>query len=115
MMEFTFSKQLNYLVHVVDNEYVAHCLDMDLIGTGETEDEAIAELNATVRAQVLFAIKSNVFDILGLSQKAPKRYWDLFSEASKAGTRLRTLEINPAMAPVTVQECNLTYCLAVAA
>lgn len=114
-MDFTFSTQLHYLIHSVDGECVAHCLDMDLVGSGENEEQAIAQLNTAVRALVYFAIKSKVFDILTLCKSAPSRYWEMFQEARQRGIRTRTLEISPEIAPVTVSECHFTYVLAVAA
>jgi hypothetical protein len=115
-MDFTFSKQLNYLVHHAEGEYVAHCLDMDLVGTGQDQDEAIAELNTAVRALVYFALKTETFDILSLCKEAPTRYWDMFDEAKKtSGTITRELEVSPELAPVTVKQCHFTYCFAVAA
>lgn len=115
-MEFTFSKQLHYLIHTADGEQVAHCLDMDLVGSGETDEDAIAELNCAVRAFVFFAVKAQTSDIEGLSKRAPERYWEMFEQAKRTnGTETRTLELSPEIAPVTVQQCNLTYCLAYAA
>src|SRR5439155_11331231 len=102
--------------HRVDGEHVAHCLDMDLVGTGNSEEEAIAELNTAVRAFVFYAIKREVLDIVSLCKRAPNEYWDMFDEAKRtSGTRTRTLDVNPEIAPVTVKECHFTYCLAVAA
>jgi len=117
IVDFTFSTQLHYLIHSVDGEYVAHCLDMDLVGTGDSIDESVDELNAAVRSMVFFAIKSQVFDILSLSKSAPERYWDLFEKAKKeSGVQTHTLEVSPEIEPVTVRECRqFTYCLAVAA
>ncbi len=112
-MDFTFTSQLHYLIHYVDGDYVAHCLDMDLVGTGETKDDAVCALNTAVRALVYFALKSREFEML--STKAPERYWDLFSEASKSGTQIHTLEISPELSPVQVNQCHFTYCLAMAA
>ena len=115
-MEFTFSKQLHYLIHTADGEQVAHCLDMDLVGSGKTDEEAIAELNCAVRALVFFAVKTQASDIEGLSKRAPESYWGMFEEAKRRnGFETRKLALSPEIAPVTVQQCNLTYCLAYAA
>jgi hypothetical protein len=116
-MDFTFSTQLHYLIHFVDEEYVAHCLDMDLVGTGDSIDDAIDELNSTVRSIVYFAVKSEVFDILSLTKSAPERYWELFEGAKKkTGVQTRTLDVGSDLEPVTVKQCrHFTYCLAVAA
>jgi hypothetical protein len=115
-MDFEFSTQLNYLIHHVDGDYVAHCLDMDLVGTGDTTDEAIEELNTAVRALVYFALKTDTFDILSLCNRAPKDYWGMFDEAKRtSGATVCTLEVSPELAPVTVKQCHFTYCYAVAA
>jgi hypothetical protein len=79
-MDFTFTNQLHYLIHTVDDEVVAHCLDMDLVGTGDTTDEAIEELNTAVCSLVLMAMKTSTFDIQSLCEEAPVRYWQLFEK-----------------------------------
>jgi len=116
-MEFTFTTQLHYLIHSVDGEYVAHCLDMDLVGTGDTIEDSIDELNAAVRSMVFFAVKVKAFDILSLSKAAPERYWEVFESAKKMnGVETRTLDVGPEVEPVAVTECRkYTYSLAVAA
>ncbi len=114
-MEFTFTKQLHYLIHEADNEQVAHCLDLDLVGSGKDDAEAIAELNSAVRALVFFAVKTQTFDIDGICKRAPEKYWEMFEEAKNtSGVKTHTLEVSPEVAPVTVKECNFTYCLAYA-
>jgi len=115
-MDFTFTNQLHYLIHNVDGEDVAHCLDLDLVGSGATADEAINELNTAVCALVFFAVKTKTYDVLSLCKSAPVRYWDLFEEAKNtSGTEVRTLEVSPELAPIAVNQCHFTYCLAVAA
>ena len=115
-MDFTFTTELHYLIHHVDGEYVAHCLDMDLVGSGNTTEDAIDELNTAVRSLVFFAIKTQTFDVLSLSKRAPENYWELFETAREAsGTEVRTLEVSAEIAPVAVKQCHFTYCLAVAA
>ena len=115
-MEFTFSKQLHYLIHTSDGEQVAHCLDMDLVGSGATNEEAIAELNSAVRALVFFAVKTKTFDIESICKRAPQDYWAMFEEAKHStGVETCTLDVSPEIAPVTVQQCHFTYCLAYAA
>ena len=89
---------------------------MDLVGSGATQDAAIAQLNTAVRGLVYYAIKNKAFDIIALCKEAPNGYWEMFEEAKKQhGSRTTTLEISPEVAPVTVSECHFTYELAVAA
>lgn len=115
-MDFTFTTQLHYLVHQADGEYVAHCLDLDFVGTGKNLDDAVNELNNAVRALVYFCIKSGVPDVSHHCQAAPDEYWERFRLALDGSSPIiKTVEVAPEIAPVTVMECHFTYCMAVAA
>ena len=115
-MDFTFTTQLHYLIHIVDGEYVAHCLDMDLVGVGDSQEDAVCALNTAVQTFVYFAIKTQSINALNNCKPAPTRYWDLFETAKeKSGVVTHTLEVSPELSPVEVTQCHLTYCLAVAA
>jgi hypothetical protein len=114
-MEFTFSKQLHSLIHSADGEQVAHCLDMDLVGSGATNEAAIAELNSAVRALVFFAVKTKTFDIEGICKRAQNAIGRCSRTQStlvrrnayarrEPGNRLRH----------SLQHCHFTYCLAYA-
>jgi hypothetical protein len=111
-MEFTFETELHYLVHEADGDKVAHCLDLDLVGVGQTNDEAIDALNSAVVGMILFVLKTESFS--ALPAKAPKEYWEMFEVASQAGITKSTLEI-PEGKSMTVNECHYRYCVAVAA
>ena len=104
-MDFTFKTQLHYLIHVVGGDYVAHCLDADLVGTGKSRKEAIEELNVAVRMLALYAISSNVFDNTSLCKQAPERYWQQFEQAKLAsGTEEHALDVCPELPSVNVQQ-----------
>ena len=115
-MDFTFTNQLHYLIHFVDGEYVAHCLDMDLVGTGKNKSDAIEELNTAVRAVVFLALKTENAANQLFWKKAPKRYYSMFEKAkAQSGTETRTLKVDAKLSPVLVNQCHLMYCMAVAA
>jgi len=111
-MELTIGDQLNYLVHEVDGDKVAHCLDFDLVGIGKTNEDAIDALNTLVVSTILFALKSE--SVGAIVHAAPRRYWEMFEEASKSGTNSSTLDI-PNTKTFAVSECHYTYRWAVAA
>jgi hypothetical protein len=102
--QFKFKTQLHYLIHVVDGEYVAHCLDADLVGTGKTRDEAIEEVNIAVRALAAFAIAARVFDIMSLCKPAPERYWEKFELAKQSGVQEVILNVCQELDPVLVKQ-----------
>ena len=115
-MDFTFTSQLHYLVHQVDGEFVAHCLDLDLVGTGSSVEEAVEQLNDSVRIVVYFCMKSGQTDVSSRCQRAPQKYWDMFSQAlDERNPIIKTVDIASELAPVNVMECHFTYCLAIAA
>jgi hypothetical protein len=115
-MDFTFASQLHYLVHQVDGEYVAHCLDLDLVGSGSDIDGAVNQLNDAVRAVVFFCMKRGAKDVSAHCHRAPSEYWEKFREAlGDHEPVFKTLDVAPEVAPVNVMECHFTYCLAVAA
>lgn len=115
-MDFTFTSQLHYLVHQVDGEYVAHCLDLDLVGSGPDVDAAVEQLNDAVRAVVYFCMKSGARDTSNRCQEAPREYWDLFRQAlDNREPVFKTVDVASEIAPVTVMECHFTYQLAIVA
>lgn len=111
-MEFTFETELHYLVHEVEGDKVAHCLDLDVVGVGNTNEDAIDALNTAVIGLILFMVRTD--SLSAVPKKAPKSYWDMYEEASKLGTTKSTLEI-PEGKSLTVNECHYSYCVAVAA
>ena len=116
MMDFTFTSQLHYLVHRVEGEYVAHCLDLDLVGSGSDIDGAVYQLNDAVRAVVYFCMKSGAANTSAQCQKAPQEYWEMFDQAlDEKEPVIKTVEVSPMASPVTVMECHFTYQMAVVA
>jgi hypothetical protein len=114
MTDFTFTSQLHYLVHQVDGEYVAHCLDLDLVGSGPDLDGAVYQLNDAVRAVVSLCLKNNASNVSAVCQRAPQEYWDKFEQAlDEKEPIIKTVEVSSEVAPVTVMECHFTYQLAI--
>lgn len=104
-MDYTFKNQLHYLIHFVDGEHVAHCLDADLVGTGKTKEQAINELNTAVRMLAFYATSSKVFDIMSLCKQAPERYWQKFEKAKKvSGAKEYTLDVCADLPPVQIEQ-----------
>ena len=65
--------------------FIAHCLDLDLIGQGRTPEEAKKELIEPINDQIDFAISNNLEELI--VHPAPKeywiRYWNIKSERLK--------------------------------
>lgn len=116
MMDFTFTSQLHYLVHQVDGEHVAHCLDLDLVGSGNSVGSAVEQLNDAVRAVVYLCMVKGTSSVKGYCSRAPEEYWEMFRRAlDDHDPVIHSLNVGGNIPPVTVMECNFTYVLAVAA
>ncbi len=76
---------ISVLIYDEDGYRVAHGLEMDLKGRGETDQEAVAELVGMVKAQVSFALKRNEPDLI--YRPAPKSYFRRFREARERALR----------------------------
>lgn len=50
-----YNLQIRVLIYREDGEWVARALEMDLLGFGKTEREAVAELQRAIEAQISFA------------------------------------------------------------
>ena len=73
--------QLRVLGYFEDGYWVAHCLDMDIMGHGNTFEEAKAALADAIRAQISFAIFKNNLGLLW--NPAPAPYHAMFQDATR--------------------------------
>jgi predicted RNase H-like HicB family nuclease len=64
------------------NNYVAVCLDLDIIEEAATREDVLAQINEAVIGYIENAIKNNLDDKV-LNRPAPKEYWDLFEKYLK--------------------------------
>jgi hypothetical protein len=74
-----------------DGEWVAHCLDLDIVVTGSTRDQAAKQLVETVTAQIDYACGSP--DYAYLYRPAPLEVWQRLAEAIQGGLPTMTLGI----------------------
>ncbi len=73
------------LISEEDGELCAHALELDLLGYGKTEEEAIAELFEAIRCQISFARTQNDDSIL--HSRAPQEFYDRWEAAHTAALR----------------------------
>jgi hypothetical protein len=69
------------LIYKEDDRFVAHALDFDLLGYGDTEDEAKEELQELVANQMMFSHGKNKPEMINFA--APKEFFDRWEEAAK--------------------------------
>lgn len=63
-------------------DYVAHGLEVDLLGYGRTEDSAMSELHDALAAQMAFASQTNRPEMV--YHPAPKEYFERWEAANEA-------------------------------
>ena len=76
---------VSVLGYIEDGDWVAHALEMDVIGVGSTWKEALSALDENIQAQVSFA-KYRGDDSL-IFQPAPAEFFEKFREAQEATLR----------------------------
>jgi hypothetical protein len=73
------------LIYQEDEEICAHALELDLLGYGKTEKEAISELFKVIQCQISFARTNNDDSIL--RSPAPKEFYDRWESAHAAALK----------------------------
>lgn len=63
----------NCLIKCEDDIFVAHCLELDIVATGTTPDQARSELNDLIIAQVDYAFSND--NLEHLYHPAPAHVW----------------------------------------
>ena len=71
--------ELHYLFSRSSGKVVAHCLNLDLVASGDTTELAEARLNAVVVAQIASCWTSGNY--WQLRFKAPVEYWQALADA----------------------------------
>lgn len=65
--------RLDVLVEMQDGEYVAHCLQLDIVATGPTEEQAVSDVLDLVQAQIDFATAND--NLESIMKPAPLDVW----------------------------------------
>lgn len=74
------------LVYQAGGLFVAHCLDMDLVAQGNSEEEALKELKELVRERIQFATERKWERYL-YYKSAPDKYWAMYWKLRKEKTK----------------------------
>jgi hypothetical protein len=101
MAEMTNSPILRGLSYLFSHEgklRVAHCLDLDLVASGSTLEEAEDRLNTLVLVQIATAFKSGNWSQLKFT--APPEYWHSIETAQPLESGRLEVEVPPVVLPV---------------
>jgi hypothetical protein len=73
--------QIRVLIYPEEEGFVAHALEMDLVGYGDTQEEAKHELERLVACQISFAVQKREEHLI--SFPAEQQFFDRWEEAQK--------------------------------
>ncbi len=80
-----FKLTLRVLITKEESEWTAHALEMDLMGTGSTRDEALQDLRNAIISQVEFARQQNKIELIDFP--AERKLFDLWEETQRSTLR----------------------------
>lgn len=82
---------VHYLLSGSDHRHVAHCLDLDIVATGQSQEIAVNKLDDLVKAQIEVALATGQLE--NLSTKAPSSYWKQFIDGEPIVVQRKTIHI----------------------
>jgi hypothetical protein len=77
-----YDLSIRVLVYKEDRQFVAHALELDILGYGDTESAAKKNLEGLVANQLSFAACIGKPEVVKFS--APKEFFDLWEKANQA-------------------------------
>lgn len=80
--------KLTCILYRDNGEWIARCLDLNLIATSTRKTEAINDLKTLITSQIQFVSDNNNWDYL--FQSAPKEEWDRFKQMKRQCSHEKT-------------------------
>lgn len=88
-----YDLQIRVLVAKEDGEFMAHALELDLVGYGATENAAISELSEMILAQISFAAQKSDDSLIPF--RAPAEYFERWDAANLVALKNGILSDKP--------------------
>ncbi len=95
---------LHVLIYKEEDNYIAHCLELDMLGDGTTQEEALKTMRNLVEAQIEFHFKQGIED--KLFHPAPAEYWNKLLKAEPCNLTVEPLPDRVSMLKCAVVESN---------
>jgi hypothetical protein len=96
---------LHYLFTHKENRVVGHCLDLDLVTSGNDLAQAEERLNAVVLAQIGICYSEGNYGQLRF--KAPSEYWKMLVDGKELERKQLEVEVPPVVLPVNRSSVQL--------
>ena len=92
---------LRVVFYKEDGRWVAHCLEFDICGDGDTHEEALASLNTAIGMQIEFSLKNNAPQ--NLFSPAGGEYFKMFA----AGHEVACGELHVGVEPLIIERTEM--------
>ncbi len=79
------SIKLNIVVYKEGEEWVAHCLQMDIVASGRSAKAVEADIIGLIKTQMRFAIDNG--NVENLFKPAPSEIWKMIGQARRCDLR----------------------------
>ena len=66
----------NILIKLIDDQYVAHCLELDIVATSKDQDQVESDIVNLIKVQVDYAFSNDNLEFL--YRPAPSEVWQEF-------------------------------------
>lgn len=85
--------QLNVVIYNEDKEWIAHCLELDLVTTGKSVQKAWADMRDIIQAHIEFAIEND--NLEHIFKQAPREVWNRIFELQRKGVlpKIETMKV----------------------
>lgn len=101
------SIKLNVLIYREGDNWIAHCLQMDIVAANTNVKTAEDDIIDLIKAQVTFALEN---DNLGnLFKPAPAEEWAKLENATKCGTKKIRIELEHDRKQAPINEVELCF------
>jgi hypothetical protein len=99
----TFRLPLKAVLYREDGRWIAHCLELDVIGDGPTVRKAMKEMFKAMAAQIQFCVKHNCRE--NLFVPADKELWAMFATGKNiAEGEVIFRELKKKKSPVEIED-----------
>lgn len=89
MSWFSRHKEPSLTIHVLlykeDDEWVGHCLEMDLVTCGSSSNEVEKDIIDLIVSHVNFAVEND--NLKNVFKPAPDKYWAMLADATRCSHR----------------------------
>ncbi len=100
-----YNIQIRVLIYQEDGEFVARALEMDLLGYGKSETEAVEELKQCIECQLTFAHQMNDESLLEF--KAEGEFFEQWEQAQQKALKGMILSDKPVK--LSAKACVISF------